>query len=344
MAALYDGQSAIRHEVEVRREGDALALDGADGRAERVPLAELFLVERRGGELTLGRHGIDGWRLRVPPPVDPALDAAFPRTHGYGRWVDRLGLWPAMGAFTAVSAAVLALGWFAPGLLAPLVPVAVEEAYGSALVGDFGGKYCTNAAGQEALAKLVARLDPDPSDLKVRVVDFDMVNAAALPGGQIVLFDELIETVEGPDELAGVLAHEIAHVRERHVTAALLRQFGIGIFTATLGGNVGSNVDGFVALSFTRGAEREADAEAIARLNAARISPAPTADFFADLAAKEGGMGELPAMAYLSSHPLSAERKRLFEEAADKRIAYAPALSPAEWQALKAICAAPKRR
>jgi len=343
MAALYDGLSAVRHEVAVRRDGDALTLAGAHGGTERVPLAELFVVERRAGALTLGRHGADGWRLRLPAPVDPELHSAFPPTPGYGRWIDRLGLWPALGTFTAVSAAVVALGWFAPALLAPLVPPAVEKAYGTALIGDFGGHYCSSAAGSAALGKLVAKLDADPSDLKVRVIDFDMVNAAALPANHIVLFDALLETVNGPDELAGVLAHEIAHVRERHVTAAMLRQFGVGIFAATLGGAVGSNVDGFVALSFTRGAEQEADDAAIARLNAARISPAPTARFFAALAEREGALAGIPAMAYLSSHPLSADRKRLFEQAADKRISYVPALTPAEWQALKTICAPPKR-
>ena len=54
-----------------------------------------------------------------------------------------------------------------------------------------------------------------------------MFNAAALPGGYIVVFKPAI-TETDPDALAGVLAHEIAHVRRRHVTEALIRELGIG--------------------------------------------------------------------------------------------------------------------
>lgn len=343
MAVLYDGQSGLRRDVVPAREADTLVLTQGDGTIERLPLAELFLVERRAGALTLGRTGLEGWRLRLPAPVDPAVDAAFPQTQGYGRWIDRLGLWAALAAFAAASAAVVAIGYLAPAVLAPLVPDAVEQAYGEALVGDFGGNYCLTPAGGRALDKLVAKLDGKPGELKVRVVDLDLVNAAALPGKHIVLFDALLEKVSGPDELAGILAHEIAHVRERHVTAALLRQFGVGIIAATLGGSVGGNVDSIAALRFTRGAEREADRGAIARLQAARINPAPTARFFEALARAEGAV-RVPGLAYLSTHPMSAERKALFDRAARADIRYQPALTPTEWAALKTMCGSRQRR
>lgn len=344
MAALYDGNSGVRHDVDVGVDGRALHIVRADGDEERIAADALQLVDRSTGGLTLARPGVDGWRLRIPPPLDPALDALFPKSQGYGRWIDRHGLWPAASAFALISAAVVAIGYFAPFWLAPLVPESVEQAYGEALVGDLGGNYCSTPAGTAALAKLVGKLDTRPGELRVRVVDVPIVNAAALPARHIVLFRPILNSVDGPDELAGVLAHEIAHVRERHVTAALLRQFGVGIFTAMLGGNVGGNIDGLVSLSFTRGAETEADAGAIARLQAANISPAATARFFGKLTKDEGAAGKLPGLVYVSSHPLSAEREKLFREAAVKGRQYAPALSAGEWTALKSICAKPKPR
>jgi predicted Zn-dependent protease len=266
----------------------------------------------------------------------------FPGGSGYGAWIDRFGLWRASAAFGAAAAVVLTLGFFAPTLLAPLVPQSVEKAYGDALVGDFGGKYCTGREGQAALSRLARRLDPKAQELNIRVVDLPIVNAAALPAGNIVLFDELFKTVESPDELAGILAHEIAHVRRRHVTAAMIRQFGVGIFAAALGGTTGGNVDAFVALSFTRRAEREADAEAIAMLKRAGISPAPTAKFFARLGKGERDLDRFaPALAYISSHPLSGEREKAFREAAG-RASYTGSMTREEWDALRAVCT--KRR
>jgi predicted Zn-dependent protease len=155
------------------------------------------------------------------------------------------------------------------------------------------------------------------------------------------LFDKLLKTVRTPDELAGVLAHEIAHVRKRHVTAAMIRQFGIGIVATALGGTTGGNVDGFVALDFSRRAEREADGEAIAGLQRAGISPAPTAAFFDRLGKTEKGLGRFePAFAYLSSHPLSGGRAKRFRTAKQGGVAYTPALTAREWAELRAICSA----
>lgn len=344
MAALYDGRSAVRRDVAVDTAGGQVIVRDADGGEETIAPSELTLVDRTTGGLTLARQGMDGWRLRVPPPLDPALDALFPKSYGYGRWIDRHGLWPAMIAFALASAATVTVGFFAPALLAPLVPDSVERAYGDALVGDFGGAYCSSPAGDAALAKLVGKLDANPKDLRVRVIDVNIVNAAALPAKQIVLFRPILSEVKDADELAGVVAHEIAHVRERHVTAALLRQFGVSIFAATLGGDIGGNVDGLVSLSFTRSAEREADDRAIARLKKADITPAATARFFDKLARRESSIDRMPGMNYMSSHPLSKDRELLFRSATEKGRRYAPALTEQEWAALKSICTPAKRR
>ncbi|GAO40051.1 peptidase M48 family protein [Sphingomonas changbaiensis NBRC 104936] len=338
-AYLYDGATAIRHKVRIEPDEEGLLLSQEDGWSDAVPLGRLAVSDHSGSGLSLVRSDVEGWRLRVPAPVPAEIDRLFPRRQGYGRWIDRIGLWRAAGAFGLISAVVLASGYFAPTLLAPLVPPSIERAYGEALVGDFGGKYCSSPAGDAALRKLTAELDSDPRDLNVRVVDVPVVNAAALPAGNIVIFDKLFEEVDSPDQLAGILAHEIAHVRRRHVTAAMLREFGLGMFATALGGSTAGRVDGFVSLSFTRRAEAEADQGAIDMLRRARISPAPTAAFFRKLKAVEGDESRLaPALAYLSSHPLSSAREKKFERAALRNASYRSALTPREWTALRAIC------
>jgi Zn-dependent protease with chaperone function len=336
-AWLYDGHSGLRHSVKVEPQGRCLQLVHDGEPLEGVPVEQLSVLDRSAAGLTLGREAAPGWRLKLLAPP-PEIAALFPAKASYGGWIDRIGLWRATALFASLSAAVIGIGYLAPSALAPLVPASVEKAYGDALVGDFGGKYCASPIGSAALQRLASRLDGKAGDLNIRVVDLPIVNAAALPAGNIVLFDKLFETVDGPDELAGILAHEIAHVRRRHVTAAMIREFGIGIFAAALGGTTGGQVDGFVALSFTRRAEREADAEAIAMLKRAGISPRPTAAFFKRLGKAEKELDRFgPALAYMSSHPLSAEREKLFSDAA-KGGRYTPALSSREWTELRAIC------
>lgn len=339
---LYDGTSGVRHEVEATAEGNALRLAFADGRSEALDPALLKPGEVRADAMTIGHRDVPGWRLSLPDPIDPALAALLPRPERYGGLIDRFGLWPAAGVAATISAAVLAIGWFAPAWLTPLVPESWERGYGEALVGDFGGEFCRTPAGTAALAKMATRLDPQAQELNIRVVDIDMVNAAALPGGNIVIFRGLLAEADGPDEVAGVLAHEIAHVRNRHVTEAMLRQFGVGLLVATLGGSTGGNVESILSLSYSRSAEREADADAIAALREAGVSPLPTARFFAKLGRLEGELGDFSqAMGYLSTHPLSRTRQQAFAKSAEKQRRYAPSLDKAEWAALRSICTHP---
>ncbi|HEV2567250.1 M48 family metallopeptidase [Sphingomonas sp.] len=336
---LYDGHSGLRYEVTAAAAGGGLRLSMDNGWEDEIPSSLLSVADRSAAGLTLTRTDVPGWRLRLTAPVEPDVAALLPKRFGYGRWIDRVGIRPATAAFTAVAAAVVTFGYFAPTLLAPLVPPAVEQAYGEALVGDFGGKYCSTPIGDAALKKLTASLDARPEELNVRVIDMPIVNAAALPAGNIVLFDKLFEVVDSPEELAGILAHEIAHVRRRHVTAALIREFGVGLFATALGGTTGGNVDGFVSLSFTRRAENDADGSAIDMLRRANIDPAPTANFFGRLKKVETNFGSFePALAYLSSHPLSGDRAQRFKKAARKDARYRPALTPREWTELRAIC------
>lgn len=151
-----------------------------------------------------------------------------------------------------------------------------------------------------------------------------------------MIFEELLTQADSPDEVAGILAHEISHIEERHVTQALLRELGAGIFIAAFGGTTGANVNTLMSASYSRGSEREADSGAIAALKRAGISPVPTASFFERIARQEGKIGE--SLSYISTHPVSRERQRAFLASADERRTYRPSLSRDEWEALVDIC------
>lgn len=334
---LYDGENAVRYAARVRAEGRTLRIGLDDGRSLSVEGTALLHLESRRDCEIYGRADVPGWRLALTD--GDSLAAVLPARQRYGPWIDRVGLWRAVAVGILVSAAVLFAANRFPTWAAPYVPRTWEKKFGDALVGDFGGHFCHGPGGQQALDKLVRELAPAGDRPNVRVVNIDLVNAAALPGGNIVVFNRLLAEAEGPDEVAGVLAHEIAHIERRHVTQAMIRQYGFSMLIGAFGGAAGSNIDMLNSLRYSRSAEAEADADAIATLRRAGISPEPTARFFDRLGKQEKRLGRLRGgLEYVSTHPLTEGRARKFRAAALPGRAYRPALSQAEWDSLSGIC------
>lgn len=338
-ATLYDGGSAHPHVVDAEFRDGALLLSRPSGWGDRVAAPHLKRIDCRG-EVRLARSDMAGWRLVLPPEAASEAEALLGKQERYGRWIDRVGLIPALGIGAAVTACVVAIGYLAPHWVAPHVPMRWERNVGSAIVGDFGNLRCRNPQGQQALDALVERLDPGatkgPQGIRIAALNVPVFNAAALPGGYVVVFKPAITESE-PDALAGILAHELAHVKRRHVTEALIRELGIGSLIRLFAGNLGANAEQLVALSYTRDNEAEADADAIAMLKRAHISPKPTAALFKQLAA-DSGEGKGYDAEFLQSHPLSADRAQKFAAAFDPNARYRPALERDQSDALFNIC------
>ena len=337
---LYDGVTAHGHDVEVAIDEGRLELSQAGGWSDSVEAALLKRVDVSATTLRLGRNDIPGWRLLVAVEAEAQLASLLGRPERYGRWIDRVGLVPALVVGGAITASVVALGYLAPHWLAPHVPMSWERNVGGAIVGDFGDLRCRSAKGQRALEALVERVAPGatsgPTPIKVAALNVPMFNAAALPGGYIVVFRPAI-TETDPEALAGILAHEVAHVRRRHVTEALIREFGIGALIRLFAGDLGANAEQLVALRYTRKNEAEADSDAILMLKRAGISPEPTAALFQRLA-KEQGEGLSTSAEFLHSHPLSGGRAASFAASFDARARYHPALDRGQADALFDIC------
>ena len=208
------------------------------------------------------------------------------------------------------------------------------------MVGDFGGRICHTPEGDAALAKLLGKVDPAREKVRAGIANMDMVNAIALPGGQVLLFDGLVQQAESPEELAGVLAHEVGHVRERHVMTALLRQFGLSVLLAGADSGLTNGAVGLASMGYSRDAEREADDYARARMAQSDISPLGAASFFERMAKEHGGEDNSPALlGWIASHPSSNERAKAYRDAAAGRTAYPPAITDDEFEALKTMCA-----
>ncbi len=142
-------------------------------------------------------------------------------------------------------------------------------------------------------------------------------NALALPGGTIVLTDELVALAQGRDDmLLGVLAHEAGHVQARHGLRMVVQATLIGAVTGLAWGDFSTLVAAAPAvlgqLAYSRDFEREADAHALRVLRANRLDGSAMLEFFDRIEAWQRSKGGADAPAMLSSHPLNGERRALF--------------------------------
>jgi predicted Zn-dependent protease len=150
----------------------------------------------------------------------------------------------------------------------------------------------------------------------------------------------LIEKAHNPDELAGVLAHEMGHLELRHPTRGMIQQMGLSaVISLMFGGNAAGDIAYLATtLSYTRDMEREADTRAIALLQHAKIHTNGLASFFRAL--KDDKEGDSPWPDWLSTHPGLQERAETAEKAAQTNDG-TPALTDAEWRAVQTMCTAP---
>jgi Zn-dependent protease with chaperone function len=250
----------------------------------------------------------------------------------------------------AAIASIIGIVFFGLPLVAermvPLVPASFERRLGDMVDNQmraiFGDKLCTDAAGNAAVTKLVETLRQAghvDSALQIAVIDSRIPNAFALPGGKIYLFNGLLQKAESPDEVAGVLAHEIGHVAHRDQTRLIIQNGGASFLIGLLFGDItGSTAVIFATrtlfeAAYSRGAEENADAFAIETMHALGRSPAPLGELLYRIA----GAQDKYTLSILASHPLTEERRALMRHEA--RTASGPEiLSAAEWRALKGIC------
>lgn len=265
-----------------------------------------------------------------------------------GRWRDAKP-WVIGAAGLLILGAILTALDISPShAIATLLPEKARAALGKqaldAMVGE--RRICTDPDGLAALDRLSARLaiGTPETRFKITVVDWDLMNAFAVPGEQIVMTRELLQTADGPDEVAGVLAHEMGHGLKLHPETGLIRAMGLSAGAQLLlGGNTGTlaNLGIMLAeLSNSRAAEHEADVMALELLRTSSVSTRGFARFFERVLAIEGGdAGSSKALALLRSHPLTKERQALVDSVPD--YPSTPSLATADWRALLAICDVP---
>lgn len=168
---------------------------------------------------------------------------------------------------------------------------------------------------------LAAAARPSPFEFRFYVVEDETLNAFAIPGGAMYVNTGLIQAVDNSAELAGVLSHEMGHVTARHVAQMANRSRNTGFvanifymlvailtgnpYLANAGGLAGSVAGQAYINTYTRDAEREADALAVETMVHAGWNPEALVTMFETLKKESGGFN---GPQFLSSHPATDER------------------------------------
>ena len=202
--------------------------------------------------------------------------------------------------------------------LANKVPFETEEAMFQGIVMEVLTKnICHDSSANNSLNYMkdtLLKSDPElASKIKVYVFDSEMINAFALPGGVILMTKAILE--RPVEEFTGVLAHEIAHVKQRHVLGQYIKgvifTWGFAVLFGDYTGAMAIDpqmVQGMVGKKFSRDIEREADLVGLQLLDEARIDHQPLADFFDQLSDENSSLFNLSEK-FFSTHPAMEERK-----------------------------------
>jgi predicted Zn-dependent protease len=168
----------------------------------------------------------------------------------------------------------------------------------------------------ELAQPLIKVLPANRRDLKFFILDDDEPNAFALPGEFVVVHKGLLDITDTPEELLGVLAHELAHETQRHVirhriaAEGSLAVFGVFLHGKNATGSLLAMGSGILVFQgFSQQYESEADAVGWKYLVAANIDPRGMIEMFKKLKAEEDAMGLKHLMPQsLSSHPELSKR------------------------------------
>ncbi len=240
----------------------------------------------------------------------------------------------AVAALLALLVAWAAFGWIVDRVV-DLLPQSVVNEIGDVVI-DLAHEDLELVDDAEALDQLrrlsAPLLEQHPGDVSLYIARSSDINAFATPGGHVTVHTGLIERAESPEQLLGVMAHELAHVSERHALQGMVGRVGLLAVVQTFVGDASALLAlaadigaGLTQLQFSRELEEEADALALRHLQRAEIAPWGLREFLEILGDAEREQGfALPGM--LRTHPPTEERLRSLDaalaelEASDTRL------------------------
>jgi Zn-dependent protease with chaperone function len=349
-AIFFDGRTNKRYAVEIAL-GQQLAIV-EDGET----IATWAFKDIRAADAAPGRvrfANVSGSSLARLDLADGSQEALEILTrcpqlgHAYagegGTW--RIVFW-SLAAATSILLLVFFGVPYAADIIAPIVPPFLEKRIGGMaerqITALFGDKICNNAEGKAAFQKLVQKVAVAGGldiRLDAEILSVRVPNAMALPGGKVYLFSGMLRRANDPDEIAGVIGHELGHVHNHDGMRRLIASGGSSFLLGLLFGDVSGSgaaifaTQSLVSAAYSRDVEARADGFAISAMHALGRSPEPMGQLLFRITGAQGA----GSMSILAGHPLTEDRlERMKREA--KPDDGPPILSPEEWQALKKSC------
>lgn len=322
-AFYYDGRTPVRQPAELFAIGDEIVGRGAFGerRARRgavdisEPLGRSPRVVRfdDGGHFEVADHDAFNLWLTAAGFRDSTV------VNLQRRWSWALG--SLLGAISLIAAIYV---WGLPAfgkLMAPKIPEPVLQALSQQTLSFLDSKLLTPSRLSEArraeLTGYADRILRQGRDLPPHRLHFRSStlgpNAFALPSGDIVVLDQLVELAANDDEVTGVIAHELGHVAYRHGLRQLIQSSVVSFVVGIYFGDVSSMAASFSALAlesrYSREFELEADAYAARSLKVAGLGTEPLATMLEHMEkAHEEKGSKASRWDVLSSHPDTGER------------------------------------
>jgi Zn-dependent protease with chaperone function len=357
-----DGHTAIRQPITIHLTTTALHIVKADGHILHWPYGDIAQTQGayEGEKVRLEYGGPLPQTVIVEDlPFLTALQQAAASSaahfHNPQQRTLRLRLTILAGiALLGVTACFYV--WGIPGLatfLAPRIPVSWEEQLGASVLPQLApaDSRCVDQNRFPAIESVVARLSrampESPYRIQLTVVDKPVMNAFALPGGQVVVFRGLLEATETPEQLAGVLAHELQHIYKQHPTRAIIEQASTSLLIAAVSGDFtgalaygieGARVLG--VLRYSRLHEDEADRDGLRLLQTVGIDPAEMIAFYRIMEAQHPHEAVTPSS--LSTHPDTNERiEKLIALAGPPPPHPVKLFSQEAWKDLRSLCRQP---
>lgn len=321
-ATYHDGRTSAARRVRVRVADGLVHIDD-DDTATAVPVSAVHL-EPRLGDLPRRLDLPGGASCVVPATFELPTARPAPRVD---RWVNELEMRWAPALAAAVALLVLLWGGIIYGVpvaakvVAQRMNPAVERQMGAQALGVLDRIALEPSVLPDARQQQLARRFAALVDAAVPGAGYTLLfrsspaigpNAFALPGGTVVLLDELEKTAQHDDEIAAVLAHEIGHLRERHTLRQVLQTSAAGVLVAAVVGDILSVSSYAAALPafllearYSRAFEVEADEVGFAVMDATGIDRAHFVRFLTRMEQTHGG-ASMPG--FLSTHPRADER------------------------------------
>lgn len=221
-------------------------------------------------------------------------------------------------ALVALFAGAIALGYFVvvPAIadkMAENLPVSYEEQIGETLYTSTVKTEEINDSCTVLMNRFFNTLHYASNyHIKLTVVKNDIVNAYAMPGGHIVVYEGILRKMNRPDELAALLSHEFSHVQLHHTTKSIFRSFSASILLSLLPGDGGGyatavlqNAYELKQLGYSRQLEEEADRNGMKLMQQSGIDITGMKLLFETLKKQETGGAPIQ---FLSTHPLTDAR------------------------------------